>query len=46
MFKGIFLQLDGEKQAYDIFMDIGEYFQGFWEGIVAFATSIFEFFGF
>jgi len=40
------LQLDGEKQAYDIFMDIGEYFQGFWEGIVAFATSIFEFFGF
>jgi len=27
-------------------MDIGEYFQGFGEGIAAFATSIFEFFGF
>ena len=46
MFKGIFLQFGGEDNAYDIFMDIGEYFQGFHEGIVAFASSIFGFFGF
>jgi len=46
MFKGIFLQFGGEAQAFDIFMDIGEYFQGFHEGIVAFASSIFGFFGF
>ncbi len=46
MFKGIFLQLGGEDQAYDLFMDIGKYFQGFHEGIVAFASSIFGIFGF
>jgi len=45
MLKGIFLQFGGEEQAFDIFMDIGEYFQGFQEGIVAFASSIFGFFG-
>jgi len=41
-----FLQFGGEEQAYDLFMDIGEYFQGFQEGIVAFASSIFGIFGF
>jgi len=46
MFKSIFLQLGGEDQAYDLFMDIGKYFQGFHEGIVAFASSIFGIFGF
>ena len=46
MFKGIFLQLGGENQAYDLFMVIGKYFQGFHEGIVAFASSIFGIFGF
>jgi len=46
MFKGIFLQLEGEKQAYDLFMDIGEFFQGFQKGLADFATSIFGFFGF
>ena len=46
MFKGIFLQLGVEDQAYDLFMDIGKYFQGFHEGIVAFASSIFGIFGF
>jgi len=46
MFKGIFLQLGGEQDAFDIFMDIGEYFQGFQEGLADFASSIFGFFGF
>jgi hypothetical protein len=46
MLKGIFLQFDREEQAFDIFIDIGEYLQGFHEGIVAFASSIFGFFGF
>jgi len=46
MFKGIFLQLGREDQAYDLFMDIGKYFQGFHEGIVTFASSIFGIFGF
>jgi len=39
------LQLEIEKQAYDLFIDIGESFQGFYEGIVAFASNIFGFFG-
>jgi len=46
MFKGIFLQLGGEEQANDFFLEIGKYFQGFHEGIVAFASSIFGIFGF
>ena len=46
MFKGIFLQLGGEDQAYDFFMDIGEYFLEFQLGLADFASSIFGFFGF
>ncbi len=44
MFKAIFLQL-GEQGAFDIFMDIGEYFQGIQEQLSEFATSIFGSFG-
>jgi len=46
MFKGIFLQLGGEDQAYDFLMDIGKSFQGFYEGLSDFASSIFGIFGF
>jgi len=46
MFKGIFLQTGGEEGAYDIFMEIGNFFQGFHEGIVSFASNIFGAFGF
>jgi len=46
MFKGIFLQLGGEQEAFDIFIDIGEFFQGISEGLADFTSSIFGFFGF
>ena len=46
MFETIFLQLGNEQDAFDLFMDIGEYFQGFQEGLVAFASNIFGVFGF
>ena len=45
MFKAIFLQLGGEQGAFDIFMDIGEYFQGLQEQMSEFAASIFGAFG-
>jgi len=45
MFKAIFLQLGGEQGAFDIFMGIGEFFQGFQEQLSEFATSIFGAFG-
>ncbi len=46
MFKDIFLQLGGESGAFDIFMDIGEYFQGLQEQLSEFATSVFGVLGF
>ncbi len=46
MFKGIFLQFGGEGQAFDIFMDIGEYFQGFQEQLSELASNVFGVFGF
>jgi hypothetical protein len=46
MFKAIFLQLGGEQGAFDIFMDIGEYFQEFQEQLSELASAVFGVFGF
>ncbi|HSB49708.1 MAG TPA: hypothetical protein VLC72_00045 [Nitrosopumilaceae archaeon] len=46
MFKVVFLQLGNEQGAYDLFMQIGEYFRGFQYQMADFASSIFGIFGF
>lgn len=46
MFEIVFLQLAKEQQAFDIFMQIGEFFQGFQFQMAEFATNLFGKFGF
>lgn len=46
MIELVFLQLGNEQDAFDLFMQIGEYFQGFQAQMVNFASNVFGIFGF